>query len=154
MKYIIDKIKTVIENGLGNKIGYYYIGRPHILPKEVAMRGYIAISPLEDETNLVQTQTDQGIYRVEIEVGRDVRNEWNQMPQKVGTTKWLMEIVQNTDENGLLKNDTIKYVLRNNLVQIGKTHIMSISYDDIEVEEQYMKIAKILLEITTLRNLQ
>ena len=86
MNYIVNQIKTAIEAGLGNKIGYYYIGRPQILPKEVAMRGYISISPLSDETTLVQTQTDQGVYRVEIEVGRDVRNEWNQMPQKVGTT--------------------------------------------------------------------
>jgi hypothetical protein len=154
MNYIVNQIKTAIEAGLGNKIGYYYIGRPQILPKEVAMRGYISISPLSDETTLVQTQTDQGIYRVEIEVGRDVRNEWNQMPQKVGTTKWLMEIVQNTDTNGSLQTNTIKYILRNNLVQIGKTHIMSITYEDMEVQEQYVKVAKILLEITTLRSLQ
>jgi hypothetical protein len=154
MKYIIDQIKTAISTGLGTKIQYYYIGRPQILPKEVAMRGYIAISPQSDSTDLVQTQTDQGIYRVEVEVGRDVRNEWNQLPQKVGTTKWLMEIVQNTDSNGILETDTVKYILRNNLTQIGKTHIMSITYEDMEVQEQYVKVARILLEITTLRSLQ
>jgi hypothetical protein len=142
MKYIIDQIKTVIQAGLGTKIQYYYIGRPQILPKEVAMRGYIAIDPMSDETSLTQTQTDMGVYRVMVMVGRDVRNEWNQLPQKVGTTKWLMEIVQNTDDAGLLKTDTIKYILRNNLTQIGKTHIMSISYEDVEVQEQYDKEAK------------
>lgn len=153
MKYIVNQIKNAIESGLGNKIGYYYIGRPDILPKEVASRGYVCISPISDVTELVQTQTDRGIYTIMVIVGRDVRNEWNQLPQKVGTTKWLMDIVQNTDENGILKVDTIKYILRNNLVQIGKVHIMSINYRDVTTQEQYVKEAQIELEITTLRTL-
>lgn len=153
MKYIIDQIKTQLKSGLGQKIRYYYTGEPEILPKEVVSRGYVCIKPITDNTELVETQTDQGLYTIQIVVGRDVRREWNKKPDEFMTTKWLMEIVQNTDSNGDLQTDTIKYILRDNLTSIGKVHVMSIDYEDKQRGEEYTSEARITLEILTIRRL-
>lgn len=152
MKYIIDLILDKLKGGIDrNDIAYYYFGEPELLPREVVSRGFCCVKPVNDQTSLVETQRDQGLFTIEVVVGKLVSSEWNKLPDEFGTTSWLVDVVEGTNSDGSLKQDTIKYVLRDNLTDIGKTHDLTIDYDNKQRGEDYTSEARLRLELLTLR---
>lgn len=128
MPHYLEKTRTLLEAALKDKIRYYYVGDPIILPNDVTEHGAIIISPTNTEFSVADTGRDDKRLGLTVTVVKDMRQEFNKTPQEVVGTKWLVEIMEGTDDSGNLRTDTVAYVLRSNLDTLGENADLSIRY--------------------------
>ena len=152
MQYIVEKIKNALYAGLSKKCSYIYVGDPTELPLEVLEKGCIVIQPGTQDIELKETQRDEDSLELAITVMKDMRSEIGKKPQTVGSLQWIMDIVDGRDGNGALKTSTVRYIMRQQLNEIGVTHTLRIEYGKADREEATVRVAVITVNVTDFVN--
>lgn len=150
MEYYINKIKDKLQAGLRKKVKYFYVGDPMVIPQEILVQGVITITPVTNSVDVADTGTDRDSMQIKIQVMKDLRQDYNKQPQEVVTTGWLMDIVEGRNSTGALKSDTIRKILRDNLVTIGIVSDLEIGYDTEDRGEQQIRVGTVQFNLTDL----
>lgn len=153
MYYYVNKIKELLETSIpSDKIGHYLVGTIENIPKEVASQNFILLRPIASNVGVADTQRDGVSGSIEIYVGTDIRNNWDEDGY---TTQFLLEcmsIMEGTDDNGVLDPKSIVGILRSNICRYWiNQNSFELDYTN-QRDEEYTYTIKLTIEIYDQRN--
>ena len=154
MYNILKKIEVLLKSKFKNRIKTFVIGNPALIPE--SSLPCIAISPVSSFITIADVSRDITTYLIEIILIINAKNELaGRVNQTVGT-EFLTELMEQTDANGNLKEDTILKTIRDNL-RIEKNleieNENNIEYTiDVKGEQFFTREAKLSLKIMRINN--
>jgi hypothetical protein len=149
MYNILKKIETLLKNKFKNRIKTFVIGDPVLIPE--SSLPCIAISPISSSITIADVGRDLVTYSIEIILIINAKNELDGRVNQTVGTEFLTELMEKTDADGNLKEDTILKVIRDNL-RIDKNleieNENNIEYTiDVKGEQFFTREAKLSLNI-------
>lgn len=147
---VLKKIESLLKESFKGRVRTFFIGDPSLIPE--SSLPCIAISPVSTNINIADTGRDFLVYTVEVIVVINVKNEIEGKVGQLVGTEFLTEIMEEINENGQLKENTILHIIRENL-RIEKnleiSNINDITYEFGEIPEQLLvKEARLRLDVT------
>jgi len=109
----LKKIKTLLESTFGGTFKSYFIDNPNLIP--LSELPCIAIEPISTDINIADTAKDQWDYTIDVHLIIDAKQELLKYKKEMIGTQYLTELMEAKDSDGLLKENTILYILRSNL---------------------------------------
>lgn len=153
MIYYLNKIRDLLRAGISeDKVKYIIIGEPQNIPTDVAELGFILIIPGEEVTTPADSQRDQSVLPVDIVAGVSVREDYNSTDYDQEYLISSLDVLEGIDDNGNLKEDTVKYILRKYLTSIGLNQPEMTIDPTNQRAEQYIYAAKLSTTIYDQRN--
>lgn len=153
----LKKIRSLLQTTFGDVFRSYIIDDPNLVIFSELPCLYIA--PVSTDINIADTQRDTWTYTIDIGLIIDAKQELLKYKQEMVGTQFLTEIMEAKDDNGILKPNTVLYVLRRNLNLGSNWSIQNISSVDYsvrlrgEVPDQFVcKESTIRLTVTRIQN--
>lgn len=120
------KIRDNMRDIFGDLFREYWIDSPSLIIFSSLPALYVA--PVSTSLDVADNQRDIWTYTLDVGVIIDAKQELLKYKKEMVGTQFLTEIMEAKDDNGLLKSNTIIYVLRNNL-NLGSNWNMGNSLD-------------------------
>lgn len=133
----MDKLKQLLEAGLSTKdVQYFNIGKPYSIADQVLDKGIIYIEPISTDIESLTTGiTDGDDSSVKIVLAKSVKDEFVKNAQKESATAYLARVMDGKNASGQVLTNTIRYIVRTNMRQLGITQSgINITYDSQEIE--------------------
>lgn len=97
----------------GDSIKEYFIDDPSLIP--FSELPCLAVAPISTDINILDNVKDEWNYTIDIILIMDAKKELGKFKQEVIGTQYLTEMMEAKTSAGVLRANTILYVLRNNL---------------------------------------
>jgi len=110
----------------GDLFHEYWIDSPSLVIFSSLPALYVA--PVSTSLNVADSSRDIWTYTIDVGVIIDAKQELLKFKKEMVGTQFLTEIMEGKDNNGNLRNNTIIYVLRNNLT-LGTNWMMGNTLD-------------------------
>jgi len=107
---VIALLKPALGTHNGRTIVAYYTGDPLLIPAN--QMPCIAVAPGTTNLQTYDQARDEDHEDLTISVITDARLDFNQTPDKVTGTAFLLDIMEGRNANGTLKTNTVRYLLR------------------------------------------
>ena len=120
------KIRDLIRDTFGDLFKEYWIDNPSLVIFSALPAVYVA--PVSTSLDVADSQRDIWTYTIDVGVIMNAKQELLKYKKEMIGIQFLTEIMEAKDDNGLLKSDTIIYLLRNNLT-LGSNWSMGNSLD-------------------------
>jgi len=152
MFYYVNKLKEILEQNLGDKVGYYLVGTIENIPKEVASSNFILLRPVSSIIEVADTQRDSVRGLIEVYVGTDIRKNWDEDDYTTAFLVDCMDIMEGTNDNGVLNTNTVLAQVRQNICSswINQSSL-EVDYTN-QRDEEYTYTIKLTVEIYDQRN--
>jgi len=109
----LAKIRDLAKSTFGDSIREYFIDDPALIP--FSSTPCLCVAPISTDIDILDTSRDQWTYTIDIILIIDARRELKKYKQEVIGTQYLTETMEAKTSAGMLKANTILYVLRDNL---------------------------------------
>jgi len=121
MENTINKIIEYLRAGLDKTdVAYFHVGNPYDLSEAELLRGCITVTPVSETVEAVTTGvTDQEVKTIEITIAKVLKNDFYGNAKKESGIQYLLRVIEARGTNNELKTNTIRYILRNNLRNLG-----------------------------------
>ena len=122
----LQKIKNLMQETFGDLFKEYWVDSPSLVIFSSLPALYVA--PVSTSLDIADSSRDIWTYTIDVGVIIDAKQELLKFKKEMVGTQFLTEIMEGKDDNGLLKSNTIIYVLRNNLT-LGTNWMMGNTLD-------------------------
>ena len=102
-----------METTFGDSIHEFFLDDPSLIP--FSSTPCLAIAPISTDIDVLDTAKDGWTFTIDVILIIDARRELKKHKQEVIGTQYLTETMEGKTSAGVLKANTILYVLRNNL---------------------------------------
>lgn len=121
MTHLIEALLRDLENNIPKQDVQYYIwGKPDNISKEALIKGVIMIRPRTTVVRPISTgPKDKDDNTLEVILGKSMQTDVYQNAQIETGDKFCNRIMDGRNADGSLRNDTIRYVVRNNYKNYG-----------------------------------
>lgn len=102
-----------MESTFGDSLKETFFSDPALIP--FSSTPCLAVSPISTDIDILDTSRDQWTYTIDIILIIDARRELKKFKQEVVGSQYLTETMEAKTSAGMLKANTILYVLRYNL---------------------------------------
>lgn len=150
------KIRDLIKETFGDSFNEYWIDDPNLVPS--SSLPCVCIAPISTEINIADTARDLYTHTIDVIVIVDAKQELKKFKNEVIGVQFLTEKMEEKTSAGALQENTILYILRNNLTLGANWAIGNIGAIDYatrirgEVPSQFVvKEATCRLTITRIR---
>ncbi len=109
----LKKIRDEIKNVLGDSIKEYWLDDPSLIPFSALPA--LAIAPISTNIDIADTGRDIYTYTIDVMLIIDAKQELKKFKQEVIGVQYLTERMEAKDSTGALQENTILYIIRNNL---------------------------------------
>jgi len=117
-----QKILELMKSTFSDSIKEYFFSDPALIP--FSETPCLCVSPISTDIDILDTDRDQWTYTIDIILIIDARKELKKYKEEVVGSRYLTETMEAKTNDGILKANTILYVLRNNL-RLGKNWYIS-----------------------------
>lgn len=108
-----EKLKELMKITFGDSIKGFIIDDPSLIPfSELPV---ICVAPISTDIDILDTAKDSWTYTIDIILIIDAKQELNKYKQEIVGTRYLTETMEGKTSAGVLRPNTVLYVLRNNL---------------------------------------
>ena len=149
MDFVINKILDKLKEDMEKKdITHFFFGKPDEIDEVTATAGMIYINPITTEINSLTTgMQDQDTFNLEIGIIKKTTKDMYKNPKKESVMSFLVRIMEGRDPQNVLKTNTIRYIVRNQMRQFGsRQDTISIEYDTKEYGKEDIATAKMNLK--------
>jgi len=108
-----EKLKILMEATFGDSIHEYFIDDPSLVA--FSALPCLSIAPVSTDIDIIDTARDTWTYAIDIILIINAKDELNKYKQEIVGTRYLTETMEGKTTAGVLRPNTILYVLRNNL---------------------------------------
>lgn len=123
------KLKLLFESTFGSSITEYFIDDPSLVI--FSSLPCLAVAPISTDIDILDTAKDSWTFTIDVILIMDAKQELKKFKQEMVGTQYLTETMEGKTSAGVLKANTILYVLRDNL-ELGDNwyinNIASIDY--------------------------
>lgn len=109
----LKKIRDLMEGTFGDSIKDYFIDDPSLVP--FSELPCLAVAPISTDIDILDTARDSWTFTIDVILIIDARRELKKFKQEVIGTQYLTETMEGKTSAGVLRANTILYVLRYNL---------------------------------------
>ena len=102
-----------MEETFGDSLRETFLSDPALIP--FSSTPCLCVAPIATDIDILDSAKDQWIYTIDIILIIDARRELKKFKQEVIGTQYLTETMEAKTSAGMLKANTILYVLRDNL---------------------------------------
>ncbi len=102
-----------MESTFGDSIKDYFIDDPSLVP--FSELPCLAVAPISTDIDVLDVAKDSWTFTIDVILIMDAKQELKKFKQEVIGTQYLTEIMEAKTGAGVLKANTILYVLRKNL---------------------------------------
>ena len=107
------RLKLLMEQTFGGSIKEFFLDDPSLIP--FSALPCLAVSTITTDIDILDTSKDQWTFTIDIILIMDAKQELKKYKQEVIGTQYLTETMEAKTSAGVLKANTILYVLRDNL---------------------------------------
>ena len=152
------KLKLLMEQTFGDSLKGTFLDDPSLIP--FSELPCLAVAPISTDIDILDTAKDSWTFTIDIILIMDAKQELKKYKQEMIGTQYLTETMEAKTSAGVLKANTILYVLRDNL-KLGDNwyinNIASIDYSlrtrTTERGEQFItKEATLRLSVVRVQN--
>lgn len=151
MEATINKVIQYLEAGLDKKdVAYFHVGVPYDLSEAELLRGCITVAPVNESVISVTTGiTDEETKTIAVTLAKVMKNDFYANAKKESGVQYLMRVIESREEQNVLKTNTIRYILRNNMRNLGLLQSgFDIAYDTNAVPNLGAATATITFTVT------
>jgi hypothetical protein len=137
MTYLLNRIKEILEAGLDKKdVQYYNIGKPFAIADAVLAGVIIYLEPVSTDVVSITTGIgDMSDNTIKIVLAKTVKDQFVKNAQKESGQAYLTRVMDGRDGSGNVLANTIRYLIRTNMRNLGITQgAVNIAYDTQEIE--------------------
>ena len=135
-----NKLKDLMVGTFGDSITEYFIDDPSLIP--FSQLPCLAIAPISTDINILDNTKDGWTYTIDIILIMDAKKELKKFKQEVIGTQYLTETMEGKTSAGVLRANTILYVLRNNLRLDDNRYIDNIERIDYSIRQRTTEAGK------------
>jgi len=107
------KLKDLMETTFGDSIKEYFIDDPSLIP--FSELPCLSVAPISTDINILDNTKDGWTFTIDIILIMNAKQELKKFKQEVIGTQYLTETMEGKSSAGVLRANTILYVLRKNL---------------------------------------
>lgn len=107
------KIKDLMETTFGDSIKEFFLDDPSLIP--FSELPCLAVAPISTDIDILDTAKDGWTFTIDVILIMDAKQELKKFKQEMVGTQYLTETMEGKTSAGVLKANTILYVLRDNL---------------------------------------
>jgi hypothetical protein len=108
-----EELKKNLKTTFGDSIREYFIDDPSLIA--FSSLPAICVCPVSTEIDIIDTARDTWTYTIDIILIIDAKQELNKYKQEIVGTRYLTETMEGKTSAGVLRPNTVLYVLRDNL---------------------------------------
>ena len=135
-----NKLKDLMVGTFGDSITEYFIDDPSLIP--FSQLPCLAIAPISTDINILDNTKDGWTYTIDIILIMDAKKELKKFKQEVIGTQYLTETMEGKTSAGVLRANTILYVLRNNLRLGDNWYVDNIERIDYSIRQRTTEAGK------------
>lgn len=138
MQYLINKIKTTLEQSLDKKdIQYVVIGGLDQISKAMLDKGVVVLLPISTEVSSITTGIrDMERKVVKFVIGKNIQNQFNKNAQRESGQEYLMRVMEGNNADNTLITTSLRYIIRQNFRVWGvQQDSLSIDYMTDELQD-------------------
>ena len=117
-----------MQGTFGNVLKAYFLDSPNLIP--LSEMPCIYVEPITTEIDVADTGRDQWTYTIDVGIVIDAKQELLKYKKEMVGTRYLTELMEARTDAGVLKPNTILYILRHNLTLGSNWMIGNISSVD------------------------
>ena len=152
------KIKDLMTQTFGDSIKEYFIENPSLVP--FSQLPCLSVAPIATDIDIIDTARDSWTYTIDVILIIDAKKELGKYKQEIVGTRYLTETMEGKTSAGVLRENTVLYVLRNNLRLEDNWYVNNIERIDYSIRQRtdengkqcIVKEATLRLSVVRLQN--
>jgi len=135
-----QKLKSLMEETFGDSLKETFLDDPSLIP--FSSLPCLAVSPIATDINILDNTKDGWTHTIDIILIMDAKKELKKYKQEVIGTQYLTETMEGKTSAGVLRANTILYVLRSNLRLGDNWYINNIERIDYSMRQRVTEVGK------------